>query len=133
MITSSIHYLVLYNLCYEPESKVHQMIRYQSGKYTFYFWNQFRILVYSNLQKSPHWKLNSPPKSGKSQNRLLGGDFAHVEDHCYRLKRYLPYRSPCRTAVCVATEALLWCVSFSNEIREKNYIAIKVRESLFIE
>jgi len=27
---------------------------------SFYFWNQFRILVYSNLQKSPPCKLKSP-------------------------------------------------------------------------
>jgi len=53
------------------ESKVHQMIWFQSEKCSFYFWNQFRISVYSNLQKSPQWKLKSPPKSGKSQNRPL--------------------------------------------------------------
>ena len=35
------------------ESKVHQMNWFQSGKYSFYFWNQFIILVHSNLQKSP--------------------------------------------------------------------------------
>jgi len=35
------------------------------------------------------WKLKSPPKSRKSQNHPTthniapGGDFAHVEDHCY--------------------------------------------------
>jgi len=70
------------------ESKVHQMNWFQSGKYSLYFWNQFRILVYSNLQKSPPWKLKSPPKSGKSENRPLnalnrplGGDFARVEYH----------------------------------------------------
>jgi len=48
---------------------VHQLIWFQSGKYNFYLWNQFRILVYSNLQKSPPWKLKSSPKSGKSRNR----------------------------------------------------------------
>jgi len=46
------------------ESKVHQMNLFQSGKNSFYFWNQFRILVHSNLHKSP-------PNSGKSQNRPL--------------------------------------------------------------
>jgi len=34
---------------------------FQSGKSSFYFCNQFRILVYSNMQKSPPWKLKSPP------------------------------------------------------------------------
>jgi len=43
---------------------------------SFYFWNQFRILVYSNLQKSPPCKLKSPPKSGKSQNRPLTHNIA---------------------------------------------------------
>jgi len=40
------------------------------------------------LQKSLPWKLKSPPKCRKSQdhshnaqNRRLGGDFTHVEDH----------------------------------------------------
>ena len=40
------------------------------------------------MQKSPHWKLKSPPKFGKSPNRplntlnrLQGGDFDPVEDH----------------------------------------------------
>jgi len=33
---------------------------FQSGKYNFYFWNQFRILVRPNLQKSPPWKMKSP-------------------------------------------------------------------------
>jgi len=46
------------------ESKVHHMNWFKSSKYSFYFWNQFRILVHSNLQKSL-------PKSGKSQNRPL--------------------------------------------------------------
>jgi len=58
------------------ESQMHQMNWFHSGKYSFYFWNQFRILVYSNLQKSP-------PKSGKSENRPLGGEFAHVEYHWF--------------------------------------------------
>jgi len=35
-----------------------------SGKCSFYFWNQFRISVYSNLQKL----FPSLPKSGKLQN-----------------------------------------------------------------
>ena len=68
------------------ESKVHQMNWFQSGKHSFYFWNQFRILVHSNLEKSHPWKLKSRPKSGKLQNRPLNalnlpleGDFAHVE------------------------------------------------------
>jgi len=52
------------------ESFVHQLIWFESCKYNFYFWNQFLILVYSNLQKSPPWKLKSYPKSGKSQNHL---------------------------------------------------------------
>jgi len=51
------------------ESKVHQMNWFQSGKYSFYFWNQFIILVHSNLQKS-----------------TPGGDFAHVEYHCLERK-----------------------------------------------
>jgi len=46
----------------------------------------FRILVYSKLQKSPSWKLKSPPKSDKSQNRPLGVDFALVVDHCFKLQ-----------------------------------------------
>jgi len=46
------------------KSKVHQMNWFQSGKYSFYIWNQFRILVHPNLQKSPPWKLKSSPKSG---------------------------------------------------------------------
>jgi len=49
---------------------VHQLIWFQNGKHNFYFWNQFLILVCSNLKKSPPWKLKLPPKSGKSQNRL---------------------------------------------------------------
>jgi len=40
---------------------VHQLIWFESCKYNFYFWNQFRISVYSNLQKSLPWKLKSPP------------------------------------------------------------------------
>jgi len=43
------------------ESKVHQINWFQRGKYGLYFWNQYRILIYSNLQKSPPWKLKSPP------------------------------------------------------------------------
>jgi len=43
------------------ESKVHQMIWFQSGKYSIYFWNERRILVYSNQQKLHPWKLKSPP------------------------------------------------------------------------
>jgi len=35
------------------ESKVHQMNWFGSGKSNFYFWNQFRIFAYTNLQKSP--------------------------------------------------------------------------------
>jgi len=50
------------------EFQVHQMKWFQTGKYSFYFWNQFKILVYPDPQKSPPWKLKSPPKSGKSQN-----------------------------------------------------------------
>ena len=42
----------------EPE--VHPTIWFQIGKSSFYFWNQFRILVYFNLHKSPPWKLKSP-------------------------------------------------------------------------
>ena len=53
------------------ESKVLQMNLFWSGKYSFNFWNQLRILVHPNLQKSPPWKLKPPPKSGKSQNRPL--------------------------------------------------------------
>jgi len=53
------------------ESKAHQMNWFQNGKCSFYFWNQFRILVHSNPQKSPPLKLKSSPKSSKSHNRLL--------------------------------------------------------------
>jgi len=73
------------------------MIWFLSGKCGFYFWNQFIISVYSNLQKSPPWKLKSPPKSGKSQNLPLntlncpqgvksppGGEITPVEDHWFR-------------------------------------------------
>jgi len=35
------------------ESKVHQINWFRSPKSSFYFWNQFRNFVYSNLQKSP--------------------------------------------------------------------------------
>jgi len=47
----------------ESNSKVHQMNWFRSGKSSFYFWNQFRIFVYSNLQKSPPqiwWITKSP-------------------------------------------------------------------------
>jgi len=50
------------------ESEVHQMIWFQRGKSSFYFWNQFRILVYFNLHRSLPWKLKSHPKSGKSSD-----------------------------------------------------------------
>jgi len=43
------------------ESEVHQMIWFHSGKSSIYFWNQFRILVYFNLHRSPPSKLKSPP------------------------------------------------------------------------
>jgi len=43
------------------ESKGHEMNWFQSGKNSFYFWNQFRNLVHSNLQKLLPWKLKSPP------------------------------------------------------------------------
>ena len=39
---------------------VHQLIWFQSVKYNFHFWNQFRILVYSNLQTSPPGNWNPP-------------------------------------------------------------------------
>jgi len=55
---------------------VHQLIWFESCKYNFYFWNQFLILVYSNLQKSRKleteivpqiwWITKSPPKRIKS-------------------------------------------------------------------
>jgi len=45
------------------ESKVFNEL-VQGGKWCFYLWNQFMILVHSNLQKSP-------PKLGKSQNPPL--------------------------------------------------------------
>jgi len=45
------------------------MIWFEISKYSFYYWNQFRILVYFNLQKSPP-----------------GGDFATVDDHWSRWK-----------------------------------------------
>jgi len=86
-----------------------QTIWLQSGKCSFYLWNQFRMSVYSNLQKSPPWKLKSPSKSGKSQNHPLGAislpvkttglnyslghvylsftltmDFSKLCKHCYR-------------------------------------------------
>jgi len=68
----------------------HQTIWFQCWNYWFYFWNQFRILLYSNLHKSSPWKLNLPPKSCKSQsrrhnawNRSLGADIAPVEDHWF--------------------------------------------------
>jgi len=66
-----------YILCFitfvtnHAESKVHQMIWFQSGRYIFCYWNQFRILVYSNLLKSPPWKQKSLPKSGKSKKRPI--------------------------------------------------------------
>jgi len=34
------------------ESKVHQVIWFQSSKYWIYFWNQFKNFLYNNLQKS---------------------------------------------------------------------------------
>jgi len=67
------------------ESKRIKWFRSKVGKCSFYFWNQFRISVYSTtLQKSPPWKLKSSQKSGKSQNRPQGGDFAPIEDHWSR-------------------------------------------------
>jgi len=44
------------------ESQVYQMNWFHSGKHSFYLWDQIRILVDSNLQKSPPWKLKSPPQ-----------------------------------------------------------------------
>jgi len=61
------------------ESKVHQINWFQRGKYGLYFWNQYRILIYSNLQKSPPWKLKSPPKFGKSQYRPLNAQNRPLE------------------------------------------------------
>jgi len=53
---------------------VHQLIWFQSGKYNFYFWNQFRILVYSDVQKS----------SPGNWNRRLVSNSAHAEYHWYK-------------------------------------------------
>jgi len=70
------------------ESKAHQMTSFQRGKSNFYFGNQFRILVYSDLQKSPSGNWNRLPN--KENDKIapitykiapLGGDFAAVEDH----------------------------------------------------
>jgi len=62
------------------ESKVHQMIWFQSGKFSFYFRNQLRILVYFNLQELSPWKLKSPPNL-VNHKPAPGVDFAHVEHH----------------------------------------------------
>jgi len=42
------------------ESEVHQTIWFQSGKSSFYFWNQFRILAHFNLHKSTLGNWNRP-------------------------------------------------------------------------
>jgi len=52
------------------ESTVHEMIWFQSSKHCFYFWNEFKILTYFNLQKPPPWKLKFPPESGERQIRF---------------------------------------------------------------
>jgi len=88
------------------ESKVHQINCFQRGKYGLYFWNQYRILLYSNLQKSPPWKLKSPPKFGKSQyrpvnaqNRRLGGRFCPRSISLMQTNQTLWLRLWCRLIV----------------------------------
>jgi len=71
------------------ESKVHQMICFQSEKCSFIGINS--EFQYTLICRNPHsWKLKSSPKSYKSQNRSLNtinrpqvDDFAPIEDHCY--------------------------------------------------
>jgi len=62
---SFILYFIMFVGNHGVESASNDLV--PSGKCSFYFWNQFRISVYSNLQKSPPWSLKSPPKSGKLQ------------------------------------------------------------------
>jgi len=71
------------------ESKVHQINWFQRGKYGLYFWNQYRILIYSNLQKSPpeFGKLRYRPVN--AQNFSLEGDFVHLEYHWFTQCRLL--------------------------------------------
>ena len=54
-------HIVFYNLFHETESKVHQTNWFQSGKSSFYFWNQLKNFVYSNLQKFPPRNWNRTP------------------------------------------------------------------------
>jgi len=49
------------------ESKVHQKLWFQCNKYCS-FWNQFKIVVFQPAEIAP-WKLKSPSKFRKSQNR----------------------------------------------------------------
>jgi len=77
LIVTSVLHPVFYNLFYKTWSRI--CIKWIGSKVanSFYFWNQFRILVHSNLQKPS-------PKSGKSQNLPLRGDFARAEYHWYK-------------------------------------------------
>ena len=79
-ITSPLRYL-----SETMEYKVHQMISLRSGKCTFISWNQFRILVYSNLQnRAPrNWNRPSNLVNHKIEPRW-GVDFAPVEDHWFK-------------------------------------------------
>ena len=71
---------MLYNLCHEPWSR--KCINCFDCKVTnIVFLESIQNFSMFKLQKSPTWKLKSPPRSPKSQKRPLGGDFAHVEDH----------------------------------------------------
>jgi len=47
---------------------MHQMTYFENSKYSFHVWNQYRILVYFNMQKSPPLETKIVRKSGKSQN-----------------------------------------------------------------
>jgi len=73
----SVRY-VFYNLCYELWSRM--CIKCFDSRVTnIDFLDQLNIWVCFNMQKSPPGNRNRPYNAW---NRPLGGDFAHVEDHC---------------------------------------------------
>ena len=76
------------------ESKVHQMIWFQSGKCSYYSWNQFRIVVYSNLQNRPPGNWNRPKILVNHKIAPLTRKIASVEDQWSKQSRTFYQSTP---------------------------------------
>jgi len=119
------------------ESKVYQIIWVQSGKSSFYFWNQFRILLYFNLQKSPHWELKLPPNLENHNIASITYKIAPIEYHwsrpllthvsllsCPSVRRWL-----CSTRFLVSahvTPRWMWLVALLVSARTLSYCHINM-------